>query len=139
MRFIFKTDYAQDIGLVRHGGQLFWYGLLMALMLAAPMWAGDYALSQLSFVLVYAIAGPMAHAGIALVLGWVLGMSSGNVALLMVLAASASYIAAPPAVRMTLPEANPTFYLTAALAITFPFNLLAGIPIYFEISKRLCQ
>jgi hypothetical protein len=37
---------------------------------------------------------------------------------------------------MTLPEANPTFYLTAALAITFPFNLIAGIPIYYEISKR---
>jgi branched-chain amino acid transport system permease protein len=57
MRFIFKTDYAQDIRLVQHGGQLFWYGLLLALMLAAPWWAGDYALSQLSFVLVYAIAG----------------------------------------------------------------------------------
>ena len=55
-----------------------------------------------------------------------------------ILAASASYIAAPPAVRMTLPEANPTFYLTAALAITFPFNLLAGIPIYYEIAKWFC-
>jgi branched-chain amino acid transport system permease protein len=57
MRFIFKTRYEQDIQLVRHGGQLFWYGLLLALMLAAPLWAGDYGLSQLSFVLIYAIAG----------------------------------------------------------------------------------
>ena len=57
MRFIFKTDYAQDIRLVQHGGQRFWYGLLLALMLAAPLWAGDYGLSQLSFVLIYAIAG----------------------------------------------------------------------------------
>ncbi|NRF70396.1 branched-chain amino acid ABC transporter permease [Aquincola sp. S2] len=57
MHFIFKTRYEQDITLVRHGGQVFWYGLLMALMLAAPLWAGDYGLSQLSFVLIYAIAG----------------------------------------------------------------------------------
>jgi branched-chain amino acid transport system permease protein len=57
MRFIFKTRYEQDIALVRHGGQAFWYGLLLALMLAAPLWAGDYGLSQLSFVLIYAIAG----------------------------------------------------------------------------------
>jgi len=57
MRYVFKTHYAQDLQLARHGGQVFWYSLLMALMLAAPIWAGDYALSQLSFVLVYAIAG----------------------------------------------------------------------------------
>lgn len=53
------------------------------------------------------------------------------------MAASASYIAAPPAVRVTLPEANPTYYLTASLAITFPFNILAGIPLYFEIARYL--
>jgi len=53
------------------------------------------------------------------------------------MAASASYIAAPPAVRMTLPEANPTFYLTAALAITFPFNLLVGIPLYFRMALAM--
>ena len=57
MRFIFKTDYGQDIQLVKHGGQAFWYGLLVLVMLAAPLWAGDYWLSQLSFVLVYAVAG----------------------------------------------------------------------------------
>ena len=48
---------------------------------------------------------------------------------------SASYIAAPPAVRLTLPEANPTYSITAALAITFPFNIAFGIPIYFEMAK----
>ena len=57
MRFIFKTDYAQDIQLIKHGGQAFWYGLLMLVLLAAPLWAGDYWLSQLSFVLIYAVAG----------------------------------------------------------------------------------
>jgi hypothetical protein len=53
------------------------------------------------------------------------------------MAASASYIAAPPAVRITLPEANPTYYLTAALAITFPFNIVAGIPMYYRMATLL--
>jgi len=68
-------------------------------------------------------------------LGTLAGLSVGGATVLGTMAASASYIAAPPAVRMTLPEANPTLYLTAALVITFPFNLLAGIPIYFEIAR----
>ena len=57
MRFIFKTDYAQDIRLVKHGGQAFWYGLLVLAMLAAPGVVGDYWLTQLSFILIYSIAG----------------------------------------------------------------------------------
>lgn len=57
MRFIFKTHYEQDIQLVKHGGQAFWYSLLLLAALSAPFWAGDYWLSQFSFVLVYAIAG----------------------------------------------------------------------------------
>ena len=57
MRFIFKTDYGQDLQIVKHSGQAFWYGLLMLAMLAAPFWAGDYWLSQISFVLIYAVAG----------------------------------------------------------------------------------
>ncbi len=57
---------------------------------------------------------------------------------LATMAASASYIAAPPAVRMTLPQANPTYYLTAALAITFPFNLIVGIPYYLSVAKWAC-
>jgi branched-chain amino acid transport system permease protein len=57
MRFIFKTDYDQDIRLVKHGGQAFWYGLLVLVSLAAPLLVGEYALSQLSFILIYAIAG----------------------------------------------------------------------------------
>ena len=57
MRFIFKTSYAQDLQIVKHRGQAFWYGLLMLAALAAPLWMGDYWLSQLSFVLIYAVAG----------------------------------------------------------------------------------
>lgn len=57
MRFLFKTDYAQDIRLAKHGGHVFWYGLLMALLLAAPWLLGEYLLSQLTFILIYGIVG----------------------------------------------------------------------------------
>ena len=50
---------------------------------------------------------------------------------------SASYIAAPAAIRMSLPDANPTLYLTSSLAITFPFNITLGIPLYLEIARAL--
>ena len=63
------------------------------------------------------------------------GLSPGGATLLGVLAASASYIAAPAAIRMSLPAANPTFYLTASLAITFPFNIALGVPIYFAVAS----
>ena len=55
MRFLFKTSYDQDIALARHGGQRFWYGLLLVLLLAAPVLLQDYGLAQLTFVLIYGI------------------------------------------------------------------------------------
>ena len=58
LRFIFKTDYDQDIDLARHGGHIFWYGALLLALLCAPWWLGPYGLTQLSFVLIYAIVGP---------------------------------------------------------------------------------
>ncbi len=80
---------------------------------------------------------PIVHGSVGVWLGIWSGLSVGGATVLGAMAASASYIAAPPAVRMTLPEANPTFYLTASLAITFPFNLVAGIPIFFNIALWL--
>lgn len=80
---------------------------------------------------------PILHGTIGALLGTFAGLSVGGATVLGAMAASASYIAAPPAVRMTLPEANPTFYLTASLAITFPFNLVAGIPLYYNLSTWL--
>lgn len=64
-----------------------------------------------------------------------MGLSLGGTTLIAVLSASASYIAAPAAMRLSLPEANPTLYLTSALVITFPFNVTLGIPIYHAIAK----
>jgi hypothetical protein len=77
---------------------------------------------------------PILHGTIGAVLGSWAGLSVGGATVLGAMAASASYIAAPPAVRMTLPEANPTYYLTASLAVTFPFNLVFGIPLFYKVA-----
>ena len=109
---------------------------LLEMGLAAGSRLGDLKHAGI-FLLGFGILMPIVHGSIGAYLGSLAGLSVGGCTVLAAMAASASYIAAPPAVRLTLPEANPTFYLTAALAITFPFNLLAGIPIYYEIAKRL--
>ncbi len=80
---------------------------------------------------------PLLHGALGTMLGYFAGLSMGGATVLGAMAASASYIAAPPAVRMTLPEANPTFYLTASLAITFPFNLVVGIPLFYNLASWL--
>jgi hypothetical protein len=89
------------------------------------------------FLLVFGLTAPLIHGTIGVLLGTWVGLSIGGATLLGVLAASASYIAAPAAVRLSLPEANPTYSLTAALAITFPLNITVGVPLFFEIAKHL--
>lgn len=89
------------------------------------------------FLLGFGIIVPLINGALGVWLGQVAGLKMGGATLLGVLAASASYIAAPAAIRMSLPDANPTLYLTASLAITFPFNIVLGIPIYYEIARRL--
>lgn len=84
---------------------------------------------------VFAILFPILAGTIGATLGTLAGLSVGGATILAVLSASASYIAAPAAVRLALPEANPGFYLTASLGITFPFNLVIGIPLYLEIAQ----
>ena len=78
MRFIFKTDYAQDIRLAKHGGHVFWYGALMLVLLAAPWLIAEYWLAQLTFVLIYAIAG----LGLMLLAGFTGLFSLGHAAFL---------------------------------------------------------
>jgi uncharacterized protein len=87
------------------------------------------------FLLAFGILVPIVHGALGAWLGSLAGLGVGGATVLGAMAASASYIAAPPAVRLTLPEANPTYYLTSALAITFPFNLLGGIPLYYRIAQ----
>jgi hypothetical protein len=88
-------------------------------------------------VVVLAIVVPLINGSIGAVLGSAAGMSVGGVAIMATLAASASYIAAPAAIRIALPEASPGIYVTASLGITFPFNLIVGIPLYIKIAEYL--
>ncbi|SFR59222.1 hypothetical protein SAMN04488005_3098 [Yoonia tamlensis] len=83
----------------------------------------------------FAIVMPLVGATIGLGLGMLIGLSLGGIVLLMVLSASASYIAVPAAMRVALPEANPSIYLTLSLGVTFPFNLTLGIPIYLAAAQ----
>lgn len=89
------------------------------------------------FLLGFGIVMPILHATLAIWIGGLVGLSPGGSFVLGVLAASASYIAAPAAVRIALPQANPGYYLTASLAITFPFNLAIGLPLYYAIAQML--
>ncbi|MFN8726482.1 MAG: sodium-dependent bicarbonate transport family permease [Rhodospirillales bacterium] len=89
------------------------------------------------FLIAFAIVMPVLHGILGVFVGYEIGLSVGGATILGVLAASASYIAAPAAVRIALPEANPGFYLTASLAITFPFNLVVGLPLYFAFAQML--
>jgi len=89
------------------------------------------------FLLLFGVTAPLLHGFAGVLLGSWVGLSAGGAMLLGVMAASASYIAAPAAVRLSIPEANPTYSLTAALVITFPFNITFGIPLFFEFASRL--
>ena len=115
-------------------------GALMLFLLEMGVIAGD-RLGDLRragvFLLGFAIVIPVVHGALGALLGAAAGLSVGGTTVLATMAASASYIAAPPAVRLTLPEANPTLSITASLAITFPFNLLIGIPLYYRMAEAL--
>ena len=89
------------------------------------------------FLIGFAILIPIFNAGIGIALAKLIGMSQGDALLFAVLCASASYIAVPAAMRMTVPEANPSLYISSALAVTFPFNIIVGIPLYLYVIKLL--
>ena len=88
-------------------------------------------------LLAFGILMPVLGAASGLAAALLLGLSAGGTALMMTLAASASYIAVPAAMRVALPEANPSIYLTLSLGITFPFNLTLGIPAYVAVATAL--
>jgi len=113
-------------------------GVLALFLLEMGMVAG-HRLGDLKkvgpFLVAFGILLPLLHGCIGVLLGKYAGLSLGGTTLMGVLAASASYIAAPAAMRLSLPEANPALYLTPSLAITFPFNITVGIPIYYALAK----
>lgn len=83
----------------------------------------------------FGIAMPLIGAALTSGICWVMGLSVGDAALLITLAASASYIAVPAAMRLALPKAQPSIYLTLSLGVTFPFNLTLGIPLYIILAQ----
>jgi uncharacterized protein len=89
------------------------------------------------FLVAFGIVMPVLHAALGIAVGHWAGLSMGGATVLGTLAASASYIAAPTACRVALPQSNPTLYLTASLAITFPFNITVGLPLYHYIAQLI--
>jgi uncharacterized protein len=85
----------------------------------------------------FALVAPPILAMAGALVGWALGLSLGGMAIFATLAASASYIAAPTAMRMAVPEANAALSITAALGVTFPFNIVLGVPLYLEMVRWL--
>jgi hypothetical protein len=114
-------------------GMLSFFLLDMGLMAARNL---PQARGKSPVLIAYAALGPIAHASLALGLSVLLKLPAGDAALLMVLAASASYIAVPAVLRHALPEANPSLYFGLSLGVTFPLNILLGIPLYTFVAMQ---
>lgn len=109
---------------------------LLELGLVAGARLGELRQHGLRLV-VFAVVAPVLLAVLGALTGAALGLSEGGIMLMATLAASASYIAAPTAMRIAVPQANAALSITAALGITFPFNLVVGIPLYYQLAKAL--
>lgn len=89
------------------------------------------------FLILFGITMPLIHSILGIYLSKQIGLSMGGAVIFGTLCASSSYIAAPAAVRLALPEASPGYYLTASLAVTFPFNIILGLPLYLNFAKSI--
>ena len=89
------------------------------------------------FLVSFALVMPLVNAALAIGLAALLGFTPGDALLFTVLVASASYIAVPAAMRLSVPEANPTYYLATSLGVTFPFNIVIGIPLYYQVIRLI--
>jgi hypothetical protein len=115
-------------------GMLAFFLLDMGLLAARSM---GQLKGQSPWAFVYAVVAPVLHAALALALALAAGMSAGDTALLMVLTASASYIAVPAVLRHAMPEANASLYFGMSLGITLPLNILVGIPAYIAVAHQV--
>ena len=113
-------------------GMLAFFLLDMGLMVAKNF---KQVLNKPIYVLVYGIFAPPVHALLALLICKIAGVGLGETILLMILSASASYIAVPAALKYALPKANPSLYFGMSLGLTFPINIIIGIPLYTFIAK----
>ncbi|NJD30503.1 MAG: sodium-dependent bicarbonate transport family permease [Gammaproteobacteria bacterium] len=124
--------------------QPFFFGLFKGILSLFLLEMGLIAASHLPtlrrhglFIAGFGLVMPLLGAGVGILVGLLLGLSTGGTTVLATLAASASYIAAPAAIRTAVPEANPALSLTASLAVTFPFNIIFGIPLYQQLAVSL--
>lgn len=115
-------------------GMLAFFLLDMGLMVARSM---RDVQGKSPILIAYAALAPVLHAGIALLISMLLSLPVADAALIMVLSASASYIVVPAVLRYAIPEANPSLYLGLSLGVTFPLNILFGIPVYTEAARRV--
>ncbi len=115
-------------------GMLAFFLLDMGLMVARSM---RDVQGKSPILIAYAALAPVVHAGIALLISMLLSLPVADAALIMVLSASASYIVVPAVLRYAIPEANPSLYLGLSLGVTFPLNILFGIPVYTEVARRM--
>jgi uncharacterized protein len=116
-------------------GMICLFLLDMGLIAGRGMREGLKALSPAAIA--FGLYMPLISAALAFAACALLGLSAGGAALLITLAASASYIAVPAAMRLALPEAKPSIYLTLSLGVTFPFNLTLGIPLYVWLAGKV--
>ncbi|MDJ0974126.1 MAG: sodium-dependent bicarbonate transport family permease [Planctomycetota bacterium] len=105
-------------------------GLIAARRLSALKKSG-------AFLVGYSVGAPLVHAAIAIGVARLLDLAPGDALLFTVLCASASYIAVPAAIRLTVPQANPSLFLPMSLAMTFPFNVALGIPLYMSVIESI--
>jgi hypothetical protein len=115
-------------------GMLAFFLLDMGLMVARSM---RDVQGKSPILLAYATLAPVVHASIALLISTLLSLPVADAALIMVLSASASYIVVPAVLRYAIPEANPSLYLGLSLGVTFPLNILFGIPLYTEAARKV--
>ena len=115
-------------------GMLAFFLLDMGLMVARNF---KDAVKTSPALLGYAVVSPFVHAGLALGLSMLMGLPVADAALLMVLSASASYIVVPAVLRYAIPEANPAIYFGLSLGVTFPINILIGIPLYASMAGKV--
>jgi uncharacterized protein len=122
----------------------FYEGLFRGILMLFLLEMGMTAMRQIRgfaqvgmFMTAFGVISPLVWGAIGVTIGWSIGMSLGGAFVLGAISASASFIDAPAACRAALPQANPGIYLTSSLAITLPFNLLLGIPVYYSYAAWL--
>jgi hypothetical protein len=135
------------IGLISHGQSLNavkdffitpFQGVLMLFLLEMGTVAAKHIhdISKVGMsLLIFATIAPLCHGFLGIMLAYMVDMSMGGAVIFASMCASASYIAAPASVRAGIPLANPSYYLTSSLAITFPLNIALGIPLYFQWAR----